>query len=263
MLIAMLISMALSEQLPSTRAIEELSLNAWPALHTILYDGWLLRSSRGYTRRANSVNPIYPSTLPIDDKVQFCEETCAAAGQVAVFKITPAIQPPELDGALEERGYRREAVTSVQTIDLAGVDGMIDEAINIDEQLESTWIADFCRLNAVPQRHVATMMSMLGAIVPATGFATLRREGETVAVGLAVCERHDVGLFDIVTAPHARGQGIGRRLVLGLLRWGRAGGAKRGYLQVMVTNEPALGLYEKLGFREAYRYWYRVKAANG
>jgi hypothetical protein len=41
--------------------------------------------------------------------------------------------------------------------------------------------------------------------------------------------------------------------------WGHDAGATRGYLQVVDGNLLALNLYAKLGFREAYRYWYRVK----
>ena len=75
------------------RSIEELSLNAWPALNTAFYDGWVLRFAEGYTRRANSINPLYPSTLDPIEKIRVCEEIYAARGQDIVFKLTPACEP--------------------------------------------------------------------------------------------------------------------------------------------------------------------------
>jgi ribosomal protein S18 acetylase RimI-like enzyme len=45
----------------------------------------------------------------------------------------------------------------------------------------------------------------------------------------------------------------------GLLSWAKQQGAQKTYLQVMLNNAPALRLYEKLGFKEAYQYWYRLK----
>ena len=69
-----------------------------------------------------------------------------------------------------------------------------------------------------------------------------------------------VGIFDIVTTPPLRGRGLGRDLVLHLLSWAQAQGARRSYLQVTLSNTPAPRLYGGLGFREAYQYWYRVKA---
>jgi GNAT superfamily N-acetyltransferase len=104
---------------------------------------------------------------------------------------------------------------------------------------------------------------MLNNIIPARCFVALRQDdrqdSETVAVGLSVVERGYLGFFDIVTAAHMRNQGLGTQLMLHLLQWGCANGAQRAYLQVMRNNAPALRMYGKLGFKEIYRYWYRIK----
>ncbi len=50
------------------RLIEEISMDAWPSAQTLLYDGWVLRFSGGYTRRANAVYPLYSSSLDVNEK---------------------------------------------------------------------------------------------------------------------------------------------------------------------------------------------------
>ena len=106
------------------RRIEELTLNGWPALQTVLLDGWVLRFADGYTRRANSVNPLYPSGEVGDSperlarKVEQCEALYAQRGLDTVFKLTEASEPAGLDALLERRGYEREATTSVQLAEI-------------------------------------------------------------------------------------------------------------------------------------------------
>ena len=243
------------------RLTEELSLNAWPSLQTIYYDGWLLCFSEGYTRRACSVNPLYASSLNVQEKIRHCEEVYASKGQPTIFKMTPAARPARLDEALEAEGYQPEATTSVQGLALTDLARSPVEAASTSMQPTKAWLADYCLLNRVDQRHAPTMMRMLGSIAPASCFASVRKDGETAAVGMAVLERGYVGLFDIVTATPRRNQGLGAQLVLHLLSWGIANGAHHAYLQVMTNNAPALHLYAKLGFKEMYRYWYRVQAS--
>jgi N-acetylglutamate synthase len=44
-----------------------------------------------------------------------------------------------------------------------------------------------------------------------------------------------------------------------LLGWGLDRGARRAYLQVVKSNVSAAALYRKLGFADAYQYWYRIR----
>jgi GNAT superfamily N-acetyltransferase len=242
------------------RTIEELSLNAWPSLQTIYYDGWVLRFANGYTRRANSVSPIYPTTINVTDKIAHCEQVYRLHGQKVVFKISGAAQPAELDQLLGDRGYEADAHTSVQIADLSGLEPPATDAITIETDLSDAWLENYCCLNNVDPGRLPTLTRLLHNIVPACGFATLRDGEEVASLGLAVAERGYVGLYGIVTQQHLRNRGLGKQIMLHLMNWSRSQGAEQAYLQVMLNNPPALRLYEKLGFREVYSYWYRVKA---
>lgn len=66
----------------------------------MLYDGWVLRFANGYTKRANSVNPIYFSNEDVSIKIKHCESMYAAHQLKTTFKITPFVQPTNIDGLL-------------------------------------------------------------------------------------------------------------------------------------------------------------------
>ncbi len=241
------------------RVLEELSMNAWPALQTMLYDGWVLRFANGYTKRANSVNPLYASGRDVDEKLQACETLYRDKGLPVVFKMTAESQPDTLDARLAARDYQVDALTSVQLLDLSRWADDATDAADLAASETEEWQAAFCRLSRIAGNRQATHRQMLDAILPAKCFAAARAEGHIVACGLGVVQDGHIGLYDIVTDAGWRRQGYGERLMRSLLGWGRSQGAHTAYLQVMLNNAPALRLYAKLGFREAYQYWYRIK----
>ena len=248
------------------RLLEELSLNAWPTLQTLCLNGWLLRFAEGYTRRANSIQPLYSAIEEGDliKRIEHCENLYARTHrQDVVFKITNAALPIDLDAVLAERGYSREAETGVQTLDLSTLapPSLAEGQVTIQPHVSEEWLTAYTEMANVPITHRLVLRQMLSSImVPTTAFATLRRNGEIAALGMGVVERGYSGLFDINTAPQWRGQGLGTQMVASLLGWGRNNGATYAYLQVMRNNRAALRLYAKLGFAEAYGYWYRVKS---
>jgi len=242
-----------------SRFLEELSLSALPALETVFLDGWVLRFSAGFTRRANSINPLYAGTRPLEDNLREAEELYRRRGQRVVFKLTPSSLPEGLDEALAERGYAREAPTSVQTADLNARPHTAPGPTTLYDHLNDDWLAAAYALSDTSERHQATQRQMLSRLVPQTCFAVLRADGQAVSVGLGVLQSGWLGLYDIVTLAAQRRRGHARQLIGDMLGWAAARGAHGAYLQVMQNNEAALALYERLGFGERYPYWYRVK----
>jgi ribosomal protein S18 acetylase RimI-like enzyme len=241
------------------RTIEELSMNAWPALHTVFYDGWILRFAGGYTRRANSVAPLYPSSRDSAEKLPVCEALFRETQLPTVFKLAATSQAGALDWLLAEHGYRSEALTSVQVLDLNKWTGDQPEGVESSGAVTEEWLAAASRMSRARPEQIAAHRKILALIVPARHFAWIEAEGQVIACGLGVAQDGYVGIFDIAVDPGRRRQGYAERLMQDLLAWGKQVGARTAYLQVMLDNEPALHLYQKLGFREAYQYWYRVK----
>lgn len=240
--------------------LEELSLNAWPALQTKLYDGWILRFADGYTKRSNSINPIYPSSLPLDQKIECCENIYQSLNLPVVFKLTRESHPGDIDRELEKRGYSRIDETSVRLLELNRYAYRKPHGIRIECGFNEAWLNGFFICsgldNPVQQKCAeAILNNILGQVIVAKKVLN----NQIVACGYGAIERGYVGIFDIVVAKTHRGKGFGRDIMDGILSNAVDMGVKTAYLSVVVGNTPAENLYQSLGFEEIYRYWYRKK----
>ena len=240
------------------KRIEEVSLNSWPALQSIIYDGWILRFSRGYTKRANSVNPIYPSTIDLPRKVARCERIYSQKGLLPVFRMTPFASPFNLDQFLSSRKYKIIDRTIVMYLDLRMTSNRLDTELKINLESLDRWLDIFLSFGGSPVYSRGIHRGILQAIPSKRILAALRYSDETVACGLGVLEGEYIRLFDLITSPEMRRKGFGTGLVSGLLEWARENGALYAYLQVEKRNAPGMRLYTKFGFQEIYQYWYRV-----
>jgi ribosomal protein S18 acetylase RimI-like enzyme len=239
------------------RTLEELTLAQWPALQTVAYDGWLLRWADGYSKRANSVNPLYPGTRPFAEKVLVCEAHYRALGLPVCCKITPAADPG-LDAFLTARGWRRETETVVQTLDLGAWVIPHPGPLPAGEGVSAEWVETYAGMSGISSRDQAVALRMFALVPKPAAFAVLREDGQAIAAGYATCLRGYVGLYHIVSHPARRRQGYGRRLFTSLLAWGKANGAHTAHLAVEADNHAAIALYHQLGFQDRYSYWYRV-----
>jgi len=241
------------------RTIEEYSLNALPAQQTMLYDGWVLRFAKGYTKRANSVNPLYSSIQDLSLKIQQCEQLYSEKNLETIFKITPTSSPDNLDLLLAKQGYRIESPAIVHGLTLIKSDLAIDENIVYSGTMTEEWLNDFCRLNHITKQNRPILQYILENIIPDKYIVSLKLGAQTIGCGIGVLQDEYIGLYDIVIDSAYRNQGYGKKLIKSILKLGYGAGATHSYLQVLQNNIPAIKLYSSLGYKEMYQYWYRVK----
>ena len=239
------------------KQIEEMSLNAHPSLSTLYYDGWYLRFAGGYTNRANSVNVLCPSTLPVADKIRYCEKIYSHQNLPTVFKITPL--SVDLDLALSELNYSIVTKTNIMVMDIPqiNIDGLHSIVTN---NINENWQSNYFLLNSVSDASISLAKKIQSNIINQTLCATLSYNNEIIACGLCVIENDYAGLYDIIVSAKHRRKGYGQDICASLLSESAKYGAKKAYLQVVDENTKAKELYKKLGFMIRYQYWYRVKA---
>jgi ribosomal protein S18 acetylase RimI-like enzyme len=236
-------------------ALERAAMRAWPALETVEDAGFILRCASGYTRRANCVTALGPGG-DLGARIAWGERELAARGLPAIFRVLSTGGLAGLDEALAAAGYRRDDEALVMTLDLP------DAAASVASAIEAVpldpWLDLYDRFGGKAGAQRGTHRALLEAIPGERLLAAVFADRQPVGCGLAVRDGELVGLFDLGVETALRGRGHGGRLLDGMLRWGIERGARCAYLQVVATN-PAVRLYERAGFREGYRYWYRVR----
>ncbi len=237
--------------------LERRAFAAWPALRTATRDGWVMRFADGHTKRANSINPVAPGTGDLAARIAAAEADYEAAELPPVFRLTPLAEPG-LDEALAARGYAAFDESLVMAGPLPH--GAADPEVTIDaDPIASGWLGDFGRATEADAKSLATLARMFAHRVTGTGFARLTRGGRPLAFAMAVPDGGDLGFFEVLTVPQARGLGLARRTLESCCAWARPLGATRAYLQVTAGNGGAIALYRKLGLETVYRYFYRAK----
>ena len=200
------------------------ALALWPDLVTEPLGNWLLRTSEtSVARRANSVLAFGPAG------VEDAYDRVVAHYERPVAQVEP--------GSPEHALFRDR--------------GWVPEGPLIDTVFQLASVARLAR--ALPHDPAAVTLEPLG---PGLVRATM----DDMATGVAAYADDWVGFRTVEVAPTHRGRGVARAVMAALVEWGAAQGATTAYLQVHGDNEPALRLYEGMGFATHHRYCYLTPA---
>jgi ribosomal protein S18 acetylase RimI-like enzyme len=253
---------------PSTAeelALEDVAARGWRAAETEQLGGWLLRASDGFTGRANSVLPLGRPDVPLDDALERAHDWYAARELPAQFQL-PVAARRLLDAELGEKGWTASPPVDVLA---ARVDQLLAAGsgrghtpeVHITDRPDDAWLARYRDGGgtATAARGILTRHERVG-------FASVRIDGEVVAIGRATVDRENtpagtgslwLGITAVEVAPESRRRGLARAIMHALGRWGAERGASRSHLEVSADNDPARELYRTLGYWQHHAYHYR------
>ena len=237
-------------------AIERATLHAVPPERLESWDTWLLALDHGTVGRAHSAAPLVHA-VPRADSLQQLERRYRAEGLKTVLRLPQVPAFDDLRAELAARGYAQVKPTLVQTAPLASVAARA--AVHAEVALAGTPGADWEQVFLGEGFDPADGASRLAILRRGTHslFASVRREGSTVAVGAACLSHGWCGIHAMRTLPAWRGRGFATAIVGALLAAARERGVTRTFLQVEQANASARSLYAGLGYETAWgcAYW--------
>ncbi len=246
----------------SEKEIAELEMVAsycWPAREIVKYKGWIIHWNDGVTWRANSVLPNeWESNVSVEQVLDYIIDLYNERNTPPAFKISKASKPKGLDELLEDRGFEQRMVTHVQTIPIEEI-SCLDPHLPVDLfKVTDESLDILMHQSEREKRAIEVRKEIIKRIAGAKNIARVLLHGKIAGMGLGVVERDWLGLFSIRTLPEFRRKGVAWSVNCALATWGEDHGAKQVFLQVEADNFPALKLYESMGFKTMYTYWYRI-----
>ncbi|MBV8740053.1 MAG: GNAT family N-acetyltransferase [Alphaproteobacteria bacterium] len=236
--------------------VEEVCLNAWPALRQVLFDGWVLRFSGGLTRRANSANPLGIEHADPAALIANCETLYRDQRQPAIFRL-PSLIGLGIDECLAACGYNDEGHSLVLYTGCGAIPAERDPAVRLLSRPTAEWFATMAALQRHTKKQAQLYRRIVRALAIPAAFAVLVDDGAVGALAFGAIHRDLICYESVVTDPQQLRRGYARRIIASLAAWAVERGATGACLEVEAANTPALALYDRLGFSELYRYHYR------
>jgi N-acetylglutamate synthase len=236
------------------RGCEERLVNVWPAVSTLLMEGWVVRFAHGYSGRANSASAVIPGARMTPELLDNIEKLYREAGLKPSVRITP-LADPAVEPMLMQRGYRIKDESRMMVLPLDRYRGLqADSRVRIEGAPSRRWLAGVTSHQEPSKRSADHLLAIVGHLRVPAAFAALKIDGKAVGFGMCAIDRRWAEIGSVMVDSVFRGQGLGLATVDALLAWAGREGASNAFLQVDRTNMAACKLYANQGFTDLCGY---------
>jgi len=236
----------------SVEDLQRVMLGAWPAMETARLGDWVLRASRGFTQRANSVMTAGSPGIPVPAALDAVERWYAARGLPPNLTVAGPVGFDPADDAVGAEALRRGYVARVATLTLTAPTRVMmgDPAgVQVRAELTDAWFTAFRAYREVDDEAARAILT--GS--PAQAFTTVG-DDDVIGIGRLGLAAAWGGVAAMWVDPRSRRRGIATGMLVALARAADRAGAASLHLQTDCDNTAALALYERHGFERHHAY---------
>jgi ribosomal protein S18 acetylase RimI-like enzyme len=173
------------------------------------------------------------------------------------WSITQSTQPSTLRKDLIKHGFAFVGDDPGMAVDLLKIDGRFQTPAGLridqihDKALLRTWCQTICSGGGLPEFVKDAFINSFNGFQPGPNspmqFFMGLLKGDPVATSMLFLGAGVAGIYNVVTTPEVRGQGIGTAMTLAPLLEARSNGYRIG---VLTSSEMGFRVYRQLGFQE-------------
>lgn len=242
--------------LPDALALELAGMKAWPGIHMSQSGSWVLRAANGYTKRANSLQPLDPADDDdLETRIAHARDWYAARGLPPIFRMTP-LASPRLALTLDAAGWT--VVERSCALAMAMPDVAPDRHGECLEPFGERFLHTQRTMWGYSEEKMQKLVALMRAVaVPMVGVVVFSANNVAVATSLWAVADGIAVTGNVVTDAAQRRRGFGGAMMRTGLTWAKAKGATTAALNVVADNVAGRGLYAGLGYVRLFDYVYR------
>lgn len=247
------------------QALETVMVDGWRAVEEDHLGDWLLRASRGFTQRGNSVLTLGRPGVSLTAAIGIVEQWYAARSLPARFALLTDVAgtaaAPALHDQLVERGYLSASATSSMVAASERLPRLTEDSREVlaDARLTPEWLTAFAAYRSILPGTTEVILtgsrSQLFLSVPAS-------PGERpAAIARMSIYPGWAGIHAMWVDPRQRRAGLATTMVAAVAHLAREHHMPQVYLQVERSNDAARAAYDRMGFRPHHGHVYLSAAA--
>ncbi len=234
---------------PSVEQLELAATATFSPAETTMIGGWRVARTGGFTRRLNSATAVGIAETSFDTKAAV-RAWLAEHGAPLVVRVTPLTDPGTAESCernwyLEKRDGTVVMVTSIER-------RTVPHRVAVIDPRDAGFRHDLATLDGRRQAVDANWAGIVDRALPDAAGVWIGG----VAVAYVAVNGTIAYVYSLAVHPGQRRGGIATQMMETAHSWAVERGAHVMALQVLGTNTAARGLYEHLGYTEAYRYHY-------